>query len=536
MVLPTFRGSIPKAVGAVLLIGVLLRIWHFAGGRSLWLDETMVALDIIYLPTSGLLGPLPFDQLAPVGWLLIEKACFHLWDNFDYSLRLTSLVGGIAALLLFYRFLKYSTDAWETLAGVAMMAVMPVFIQYGSMVKPYILDVLFAVALLYASLALLREQSGRLRRTMLYGAIGIVCIPLAFGGTLVMAGTGSLLFVASVMRKDYRWSMALAAVGIVWGLLYWATYSLAYAQNAHTISNMTGVYWTDDFAPLPASLHGLLWYSRTAALSIEFLMSNSNAQLVAIILLYGMVRLAGREPWLAALLVSPVIAMLAASMFGLYPFNTRLILGLAPTLILGVSCGAVGIVKRFEYRPVAALAVFALLGLTPIKQTATAAVQRPPFPMEEIKPNLAYLNRHYRQGDQLMLHPRAERAFILYARRFGFSDVDYKVTSDFHRDPSCVYDVVRMIRDKPRVWLLFYHVINGDKPGLNFLERALGRGGSFKLVNAEPGSSLYEYTAGDGTGAMQLPPSAAICARSPMGKEFLARIAPRALAGKDKAP
>ena len=495
----------------------------------------MVALDIIHLSPSQLLGPLAFDQLAPAGWLLIEKGCLFLWDNFDYSLRLPALIGGIGALLLFYRFLKYSADAWETLAGVAMMAVFPVFIQYASMVKPYIFDVLFSVALLHASLALLREPGKRPAWTALYGAIGVLCIPLAFGGTLAMAGTGTLLFVASVVRKEYAWSLALAAVGIVWGLLFWATYSLAYAHNAHTLANMTGLYWTDDFAPLPTSLNGLWWYSRTAALSIDFLMASSNAQLAAIIGIYGMVRIAQREPWLAALLVSPVIATLIASMLGLYPFNTRLILGLGPTLIFGVSCGAVGIVQRFGYRPIAALAVFALLGLSPIKQTATAAAQVPPFAIEEIKPNLAYLKRHYRQGDQLVLHTRAERAYVLYAKRFGLSDMAYKITSDFRLDPSCVYDDVRMIRDKPRVWLLFYHVIKGDEPGLEFLERALNQSGSLTLANTELGSSLYLYTAGEGTAAMKLPPSAAICSTPATGKKFLEWIARQARTGTDKA-
>jgi hypothetical protein len=527
MVLLTRRELLPKAAGAILLIGALLRIWHFAGGRSLWLDEVMVALDIKYLSPSELLGPLSFDQVAPAGWLLLEKACLYLWDNFDYSLRLPSLVGGIAALFLFYRFLKFGAGAWEALTGAALMAVIPVFIQYASMVKPYILDVLFSVALLYASLALLRAQGSRLGPTLLYGGIGILCIPLSFGGTLVMAGTGPLLFIVAIVRKERSRSLALAAVGVVWALLFWAIHHLIYAQNIGTIARMTGLYWKDGFAPVPASLDELLWYPRTALGTVNFLMSNTNGLLVAVIWLYGAVRLAGRDPWLPALLVGPVIVTLLASMLELYPFNTRLTLGLAPPLLFGLSSGAVGIVKLFGNRPLAALAMIALLGITPIKQTARAAGQVPPFPLEEIKPNLAYLKRHYRHGDQLVVYSWAEPAFILYADRFGLSDIPYKVTSNFHLDPSCVYDDVRMIGDKPRVWLLFYHVIYRARPDLRFLERALRIGGTLKLVNTEPGSSLYEYTAGDGTGAMRLPLSAAICAKPPIGKEFLERIAPR---------
>lgn len=487
----------------------------------------MVALNIIHYSPSELLGPLVFDQLAPAGWLLLEKVCLHLWDAFDYSLRLPSLVGGISALFLFHRFLKYSTNAWEALAGVAMMAVFPVFIQYSSMVKPYIFDVLFSVALLFSSLALLREKGQRLWGTVLYGAIGIVCIPLAFGGTLVMAGTGTLLFAASIAKKEYRWSLALIAVGIIWGLLFGTMYILIYAQDTDTISNMTGLYWTEDFAPVPTSLRDLLWYSKTAVLNISFLMSSRGGQLVAVIWIYGMVRIARREPWFAALLVSPVIATLLASMLELYAFNTRFILGLAPSLLLGVSSGAVGTVKRFTHRPIAALAMLVLLGLTPIKQTATAAVQMPPFPMEEIKTNLDYLKRHYRQGDQLVMHPLAERAFVLYAERFGLSDIDYEVTTKFRRDPSCVFSDVRMIRDMKHAWLLVYHIIGQDKAHLGFLERILGRTGTLKLVSEVPGSKLYEYAATAGADAVQLPPSAAICSRPRTDKKFLEWVVKR---------
>ena len=317
MMFLTRREILPRAIGAVLLIGILLRIWHFAGGRSLWLDEAMVALNIIHLSTSELLGPLSFDQVAPAGWLLLEKMCLHLWNNFDYALRLPSLLGGIAALILFFGFLKYATDIWETLAGVALMAITPVLIQYSSMVKPYIFDVLFSVALLHASLVLLREQRNRFRMTLLYGAIGLLCIPLSFGGTLVMAGTGALLFIASVTKKEFSWSITLAVVGVIWGLLFWAMHSLIYTHNTVTITRMTDLFWTDSFAPVPTSLDGILWYPGTALSTVNFLMSNSNGLLVAIIWMFGAVRLADRDPWLPALLISPVIATLIA-VYGLF--------------------------------------------------------------------------------------------------------------------------------------------------------------------------------------------------------------------------
>jgi hypothetical protein len=351
---------------------------------------------------------------------------------------------------------------------------------------------------------------------------------LSFGGTLAMAGTGTLLFVAAVARNERTWAVGLVGVGILWGLLFLALYRLSYAQNAATITNMTDLYWTQSFAPFPTSLHGLLWYTSTAGLTINFLLSSGNAQLAAILWLYGMVRIGAREPWLAALLIGTIVATLVASMFGAYPFSTRLVLGLAPALIVGVSCGAVGVVMHFRHRAVAAIALIALLGLSPMKRTAIAAIQVPPFPHEEIKPNLAYLKRHYQPGDALFVYARAEAAFFLYAGRFGLSEMPYKVTSIFHLDPSCIYDDARKIRAKPRAWLLFYHLIKLERPALKTLEWQLAQSGTLTRVSEQPGSSLYLYTAGDEPEAMPLPPSAAICAEPHVGRDFLERISARA--------
>jgi hypothetical protein len=520
----TNREKLSGAIGVVLLIGVLLRVWHFVGGRSLWMDETMVALNIIHLSPSGLMGPLSFDQLAPAGWLLLEKASLQLWGDFEYTLRLPALIGGIAALFLFYRFLKYAAGAWETLAGVALLAFIPTEIQYSSMVKPYILDVLFTIAVLHASLVLLREQRERLRRTVLLGMIGVLCIPLSFGGTLAMAGAGVLLFIASVMKKERAWSLALVTVGIIWGLLSWAVYSLCYAHNGHTIANMAGLYWTDSFAPLPISLHGLAWYPSAAIDAIKFLMSNPNTMAIIVIWLYGVARMTRVSRWLPALLISPAVATLIASMLGLYPFSTRLILGLAPSLIFGVACGAVGIVEVFSHRRLASVAMFALLLYSPMRQTAAAASHWPPFPMEDIKPNLAYLGSHFRPGDQLILYPSSEPPFLLYAERFGLSARDFKVISYFRRDQSCVYDSLRLIRDQPRAWVLFYHFIDADRPGMQFLQQALKLSGSLTVADVVRGSELYLYTAGSRPDAIQFPPSAVVCSQPRHGSGFLDRI------------
>ena len=61
-------------IGILLLVGVALRCLAYFGGTSLWLDEVLLARNILELPLGALLTePLQLDQVAPRGFLLVEK-------------------------------------------------------------------------------------------------------------------------------------------------------------------------------------------------------------------------------------------------------------------------------------------------------------------------------------------------------------------------------------------------------------------------------------------------------------------------------
>jgi hypothetical protein len=61
----------------VLILGLGLRLAQYAG-RSLWLDEALLALNIIHRPIGGLFRVLDYHQGAPLGFLLLEKMATKL--------------------------------------------------------------------------------------------------------------------------------------------------------------------------------------------------------------------------------------------------------------------------------------------------------------------------------------------------------------------------------------------------------------------------------------------------------------------------
>jgi hypothetical protein len=511
-----------KAALGIILAAIALRVWVFAAGRSLWIDEAMVALNIVHLPLAALLGPLEFNQIAPVGWLLLEKASYMIDGHIDYSLRAVSFLAGLLAVILFYRFMAAATGLWEALVGVALFGLTTSLIDYSATVKPYILDALFSVVFLHLALAMLRLPERRLPLTAAYAGLGLLCVLLAFGGTIAMAATGIVLFVASLVERDRQWSLLLAGVGCFWALAFGATCVLIYARNAATISNMTDVFWSNSFAPLPTSLAALAWYPKVVAEGMHFLLPLATAQLVIILFVLGCAVLAGRDPWLLALLLVPFLLALLVSGLGVYPFAHRFLLFLAPPLILAVSVALVAM-TRSNLRPAFAAAVlFALVGAGPLVVTLRQAAQVPPFPIEEIKVTLAHLARHYRPGDAIVLNQPAEVAYAHYARAFGLQDRPFETQFNHEADASCIYEDIAVIEAAPRAWILLSHVTEED---LGLMVRALGHAGRISVAKTARGTTLYEFERAPGpTDRILLPAASTKCAKPREGAPFLEAI------------
>lgn len=529
-IISSLRGDgLKAATFAVLTAAILLRLWNFAAARSLWTDEAMVAINIIHLPARALFGQLYFNQLAPVGWLLLEKAALQVSSDFDYSLRFVALIGGIGSVVLFWRFMRAVADSWETLAGVSLFGLTSALIAYSAMVKPYILDALFAIALLLLAATMLGKASHRLRITACYALVGLVCIPLSFGGAMVMAGTGLVLFAAALVRRDQPWAIALAATGCAWLALFAGLYVFVYAGQQTTVGNMTQIFWVDDFAPMPLSLKAIRWYPAALASALSFLLSRLGGLTATVFFLFGCYCIWRRDRWLLALLLSPFVIAVIASGLRAYPFETRFLLFLAPSAAVVVAIALVAAVRSFRYPALAAIALLLLFGAKPLWLTATSAAQIPAWPVEEVKSNLRYLSRHMKPGDALFLSVSAERPYLLYARRYGMENVRYQLLSRYRDSPTCINDDIRRITAARPAWLILYHSnTEEDKRSIAFMTRVLEQDGAITAADSVPGSELMRIEGPSSSDfAKVLPRSAPVCGMPREGKAFLETIAAR---------
>src|SRR5262249_5492721 len=137
------------AISFLLVLGFIVRIVQYWSNRSIWLDESTIALNVVHKSYLQLLHQLDYDQSAPVGFLWLEKLAVQIFGNSEQALRLFPLLVSLLSLVLF------SQIATKLLSkrGVIISLILFVFCEsltyYASEVKQYSFDVFASLLIIY---------------------------------------------------------------------------------------------------------------------------------------------------------------------------------------------------------------------------------------------------------------------------------------------------------------------------------------------------------------------------------------------------
>ena len=142
---PSRRRAIALALG---IAGALLRLWQYLGRGSLWIDEAAIARNVVARSRAQLLQPLDYAQIAPKGFLLLEKLATDVFGAGEHALRLYSILTALAALPLFYALARRVLGENGALLAFALFAVLGRPIYYAAEAKQYGGDIFFACLLL----------------------------------------------------------------------------------------------------------------------------------------------------------------------------------------------------------------------------------------------------------------------------------------------------------------------------------------------------------------------------------------------------
>jgi hypothetical protein len=512
------------AAWGLIALGGVLRLRQYLANRSLWLDEAMLALNIVNRDFARLFKPLDYDQGAPLGFLLTEKLAATLLGSGELALRLLPLLAGCAALWLFYLLLKRMLAPAGMLTALALFALSPTLVYYSSEVKQYSSDVFIAIFLFWLfsrifvptphtellgthgqtlhrrdaesaenlqKLSVLRVSAVKkfFRAPQLILALcGALAVWFSHPALFVLAAIGLVLLIEN--RKN---PLPVLGMGALWLASFAALYFVSLRElsaNAFMLD-----FWTEYFMPL--SLATPLWilsalggaFSNPAGLAADFW------PIPAILALTGFIVLLRRHWQSAALCGLTLLAALAASALGKYPFGGRMILFSVPILFALVGAGVDGLVGwikgkgRSGAAPLLAVLLAGIMLYAPFMTSAENFIQ--PKYAEHIRPTMAYLQSNRKPGDVLYVYYWAIPAFRYYAPRYGFVETDFMAGNQHQNDPSGLLAEIDQLKGHPRVWILFSHVYEkGDYNEKDAILQHLNQIGDKKREFREPGTSV----------------------------------------------
>lgn len=328
---------------AALLIGfvILADSAQYLSNRPLWMDEVSLRAAIEAIGDRGFLSPLANSQLAPPGFLAVEHAALRALGASPYALRLVPLASAIGAIVLFYAVARRCLTPRGVLIALALYAVSDDLIYFSSELKQYMSDVAAALLCTHMGLVAAAEPSATVRKSLLFAILGASVVWFSHPSAFVLAGVGITLMAAALARKRWRELLALALTALAW--LF--SFAVLYRVSMRHLGPSRGMWAFWAFAFPPAGWNIAWPLQRVGYLFVNPLNFTTplgprlSAILPLLLFVAGCVSLGRRAPLRLALLVTPGFVTMGAAYARLYPFHGRLVLFLAPSLLLLIAEG-----------------------------------------------------------------------------------------------------------------------------------------------------------------------------------------------------
>jgi 4-amino-4-deoxy-L-arabinose transferase-like glycosyltransferase len=476
----------PALAWGLVALGVLLRLRQYLFARSLWLDETLLSLNVLERSFGGLLEPLEWNQQAPIGFLLAQKLAVLAFGSGEHALRLVPFLAGIASLLLLRLVARRVLPREAVPIALLLFAVCGPLVNYAAEAKQYSSDVAVALLLLAAALRF-REAPATAGSTIGFAALGAVALWFSHPAALVLAGVGLTLGLSALRRRDLKRAARLVLIGTAWAASFALSYFLILRYSL--AEQGLAAYWSHAFLPhSPAAGTWLVdrflsLFRNPAGLPLAGIA-------VALFVLGCAARLA--RPGALAIVLSPLWLALAASAFRTYPFEGRFLLFLVPSLLLVVSRGAdEALVRTRREAPLLGAALLLLLIVLPVALAARRFAR--PFTHQEVRQVLEHVRRHWKEGD-LVYGYRSSPAFRYYLPRLGFRPKDYRGGATAKGDWEAHAQDLHALRTRGRVWIVFAGVTEVSRnPDVLFFRHTLAGMGAYLDSIEQPEAAAYLY-------------------------------------------
>lgn len=388
------RDALWKLAWRLVVLGIAWRLLRYLLDFPLWLDEAFLALNLMDARSAAeALRPLR-AQVAPVLFLWVEWAGMRLLGPAELVLRFLPFVASVAALLLFVRLARRTVEPLSAVCAVGILSVAYFPVRFAAEVKPYTLDLLFAIAFLLLAVRWL-EDTSRLRPLLLIALLAPVAAALSYPSVFILATLGVVFFPRIHRHPDVRARLLVLAGAVLAGAVFYFSYLIVGVEQFEASGKFLREYWEEAFPPRrPGPL--LVWLVSThlGNLFAYPLGDVAGASAVTFVLcVLGAVSLyrSGARRTVGLLLL-PFGFTLAAAALRLYPYgpHPRVAQHLAPSICLLAGSGlaaALGFrspsAERTHRRAVVAGGVLAVIGgagmvidaVQPFKSPADAVIR-----------------------------------------------------------------------------------------------------------------------------------------------------------------
>jgi len=230
-------------------------------------------------------------------------------------------------------------------------------------------------------------------------------------------------------KKQDQLRPLLLIVG-VWALSFFGNYYLY--LKPYMLLQSLDTFWRGTYMPIhPFTDYGIAWYGLkwfwyTSIKTFANPVGLSISALGTILFFIGGWSLCKSNKFAFSILFLPICLTLGASAMHKYPFYGRMILFLAPALIILVGSGFEYLkVNIFSKRLLIILALFIPILIHPLAKSIFLIFR--PIEREEIKQPMKYIANHWEAGDKLYVYFAAEYAFRYYQKRIQIDNSDVMI-------------------------------------------------------------------------------------------------------------
>jgi len=469
----------------LILIGISIRVYHYLVNRSLWLDEAMLANNIINRDFSQLLETLDRRQIAPIGFLLVQKTSSLLFGVNEFAFRLFPLLCGVFSIPLLYLLLKKIANEKTALLGLLFFIFGRYLLYYSHEAKQYNLDLIIYIASFYFFYYKNITNYSYIRLLGI-GFIGGLFVWFSHLSAVFLVSISIFLLLRAILNKDLFQVKKVLIPIFIWATSVCLNYFLFIHNHSNETVQTNAFTSIGYFPPNPFRFENLAWFYTLTIHLIQFPLGTSSGIFVLFVIICGLFYIIKTKKYKILILGMPILIHLVLSFLKLYPFYGRFILY---TTVFVIILTVMGFKMLIEWKPrigyiISIITVIAFMEL-PIRGCLN------PFYFEEIRPSIEYIENNREENDAIYVYLGAIPAFDYYQNLFNLNGkiIEGKVYTPDHTAYDSEIERLKEL-NLSRVWILYSHNRKEDR---NYFLEQNSKIGELKLHYEFGGASAHLF-------------------------------------------